>query len=103
MQPEPTRQLAARLGLDFPVLCDTGNLTAAAFHLTHTLSDDLRQTYLGLGIDLPACNGDTSWTLPMPARYLVDAEGIIQSADVSVDHTVRTDPAETLAALLRMV
>lgn len=100
MQPEPTRRLVEQLELGFPVLCDPGNLTAAAFHLTHTLSNDLRQAYLELGIDLPACNGDPSWVLPLPARYLVDAEGIIATADVSVDHTVRSDPAETLAALL---
>lgn len=103
MQQEPTRQLVAKLELDYPVLCDPGNLTAAAFHLTHALSDDLRQAYLQLGIDLPACNGDASWVLPMPARYLVDNEGIIQAADVNVDHTMRPDPAETLAALLRLV
>lgn len=102
MQPDPTRKLVEKLELDFPVLCDPGNLTAAEFQLTHTLSEELRQVYLHLGIDLPACNGDSSWVLPMPARYLVDAEGVIRAADISVDHTVRTDPAETLAALMRL-
>jgi len=103
MQQEATRQLVEALELEFPVLCDPGNLTAAAFHLTHSLSDELRQAYLELGIDLPACNGDNSWVLPMPARYLVDAEGIIQTADVSVDHTVRSDPKQTLDALQALV
>jgi hypothetical protein len=37
--------------------------------------------------------------LPMPARYIIDTQGAIRSADVSIDHTVRTEPAGTVAGL----
>jgi hypothetical protein len=49
-----------------------------------------------LGIDLVAYNGDESWTLPVPARYVVDGGGIIRAADVGVDYTHRPEPGKTL-------
>ena len=48
-------------------------------------------------------NGDDSWTLPLAARYLIGQDGIIHSADVDPDYTVRTEPAETLQALKRLL
>jgi hypothetical protein len=39
----------------------------------------------------------------MPARYILDKEGIIRSADVNADYTVRPDPSETLAKLRAMI
>jgi hypothetical protein len=35
----------------------------------------------------------------MPARYIVDTQGVIRVADVSIDHTVRVEPVDTVAAL----
>jgi len=35
----------------------------------------------------------------MPARYVIDAEGIIRAADVNADYTIRPDPSETVAVL----
>jgi peroxiredoxin len=51
------------------------------------------------GIDLPGCNGEESWTLPMPARYVIDKTGTICSARVHADYTHRPDPSDTLTAL----
>ncbi|MCG8424882.1 MAG: hypothetical protein MJE77_43915 [Proteobacteria bacterium] len=66
----------------------------------YSFSDELRRVYRdGLRIDLPANNGDDSWTLPMPARFVVDTGGTIHYADAAADYTVRPEPEETLAAL----
>jgi hypothetical protein len=35
----------------------------------------------------------------MPARYVIDKEGIIRAADVNADYTIRPEPAETLRQL----
>jgi len=35
--------------------------------------------------DLPAINGGTSWTLPMPARYVIGEDGTILYAEVNPD------------------
>jgi peroxiredoxin len=53
-------------------------------------------------VDLPRINGDTSWTLAMPARYVVGQDGGIRSADVNPDYVFRTEPEETLAELKKL-
>lgn len=72
---------------------------ARRFGLVFALPDDLRAIYRGLGIDLAVANGDASWTLPVPARYVVDRAGVVRAADVDPDYTRRTEPAETVAVL----
>jgi peroxiredoxin len=55
--------------------------------------------YRSLGLDLAKAHGDDSWTLPMPARFVIDGDGVIRSADVDPDYTRRTEPSDTIAAL----
>jgi peroxiredoxin len=93
------RQIVRKHQLTFPVLMDRGNAVAARFGLVYTLPDYLKELYLSFGNDLPKFNGDDSWTLPMPARFVIDREGIIRSADVSPDYTVRSDPAKAVMAV----
>ena len=88
--------------LGFDLLRDDGNATARAFGLDHGFPDDLREVYLKLGIDLSASNGESSWTLPMPARYIVDTSGTIRYARVHPDYRTRPEPSETLEALRRL-
>ena len=47
-------------------------------------------------------NDDDSWTLPLPARLIIDRKGIIRHADVSADYTNRPDPQETIQALKKI-
>jgi peroxiredoxin len=80
-------------------LRDRGNQVAQKFGLVFTLPEDLRKIYRDFGIDLAKANGDDSWTLPMPARYVIDQTGTIRAADVDPDYTRRTEPSATVAAL----
>lgn len=86
-------------GLDFPILSDPGNETAAAFGLRFALPDYLVDLYKGFKNDLPAFNGDTSWTLPMPGRFVIGQDGIVRYAEVNPDYTRRPEPADMLAVL----
>ena len=86
-------------GLDFPILSDPGNETAAAFGLRFALPDYLIELYKNLKNDLPAFNGDTSWTLPMPGRFVIGQDGIIRYAEVNPDYTHRPEPSDMLAVL----
>jgi peroxiredoxin len=86
-------------GLDFTILSDPGNETAAAFGLRFALPDYLIKLYESLKNDLPAFNGDTSWTLPMPGRFVISRDGMIRYAEVNPDYTHRPEPADVLAAL----
>lgn len=85
--------------LSFDILSDPGNKLGQSYGLVHTLPPDLREVYLKFGIDLPMYNGDESWALPMPARFIIDQEGIIRYAEYDPDYTVRPEPEETLEAL----
>ncbi len=85
--------------LEFPILSDTHNDVAAAFGLRFKLQDYLVELYKSLKNDLPAFNGDSSWTLPMPARYVIASNGTIAYAEVNPDYTRRPDPTEMLPAI----
>jgi len=37
-------------------------------------------------------NGDASWTLPIPARFLIDRGGIIRWAEADPGYTTRPEP-----------
>jgi len=80
-------------------LSDRGNRVAREYGLVYALPADLRGVYEGFGIRLPLFNGDDSWTLPIPARFVIGTDGIIRYAAANPDYTVRPDPAETVAAL----
>ena len=53
-------------------------------------------------MDLAALNGDPSWRLTMPARYVVTSDGMIYYADISVDYSRRGDPSELIPVLTHL-
>ena len=85
--------------LSFEMLRDFGNRTAEAYGLVFTLPDDLREVYLKFGIDLARGNGDGTWRLPVPARFVIDRQGIIRAVDADPDYTRRPEPAQTVEVL----
>ena len=97
-----TRDVHKKLNLTFDILTDLHLKTAEQFRLLFVLPDYLRDLYRSVGITLDRFHDETEYRLPMPARYVIDKEGIIRAADVNADYTVRTDPAETLRQLRRL-
>ena len=85
--------------LTFTVLSDVGNELARSLGITHISSDKVRAAGLSHGNDLGKVNGTGEWELPHPTVLIVDRGGTVVFADVRVDYTTRTDPAEILAAL----
>lgn len=63
------------------------------------LPDYLMQLYTSLKNDLPSFNGDDSWTLPMPGRFVIGQDGVILYAEVNPDYTRRPEPEDMLPAL----
>ncbi len=93
------RETGEEKALSYDVLRDHGNQVARRYGLVFALPPDLRELYLKFGIDLAKANGDDSWTLPMPARFVVDRGGIVRFADVDPDYTRRSEPARTIEVL----
>ena len=44
-----------------------------------------------------------SWTLPIPARFVIDRQGFIQTAEADPAYTTRPEPDDTLRALRTLV
>jgi peroxiredoxin len=76
--PEEAAEVASDLGLAFPVVSDQGLTLTKKF-----------------GIVFQAPEGDP---LPVPAVYLVDAEGTVTFHYVHPDYTLRLHPELLLAA-----
>ncbi len=98
-----TRAMHKKLNLTFDILTDLYLKTAEQFGLVFTLPDYLRELYKSLGATLDRFNDEPEYRLPMPARYVIDKAGIIRSADVNADYTIRPEPADTLAKLRTIV
>ena len=84
------------------MLRDFGNRVAESYGLTFTLPDDLREIYMRFGIDLARGNGDGTWRLPVPARFVIDRQGIVRTVDADPDYTRRPEPIETVKTLERL-
>ena len=89
--------------LTMELLSDPGNRVAKKFGLVWKFPDDLKKLYLKFGTDLENYNNDNSWTLPMPARYIVDENSVIRYAVINPDYTIRPEPADTIEALKKLV
>jgi len=94
-----TRALHKKLNLTFDILTDLHLKTAEEFRLVFTLPDYLRDLYKSFGSTLDRFNDESEYRLTIPARYVIDEEGIIRAAEVNADYTIRPEPAETLRQL----
>ena len=94
-----SRKSVRQNDLGFPILSDPHNDVAAAFGLRFAMPAYLVDLYKELKNDLPAFNGDPSWTLPMPGRFVVAQDGTVLYAEVNPDYTRRPEPEDMLPAL----
>ena len=94
-----SRQVVSKNQLTFHVLSDRGNAVASQFGLTHTLSDQLKALHEMWGMNLERFNGDATWTLPMPGRFILDRQGTIRHAEVNPDYTKRPEPEDIIDLL----
>ena len=94
-----SRQVVKKHHLSFSVLSDRGNAVASQFGLTFTLPDQLKELHEKWGMNLDRFNGDSSWTLPLPGRFIVDGQGTIIHVDVHPDYTKRPEPSDIIKIL----
>lgn len=102
-QTAPNSRKAQRTNaLGFPILSDHGGEIGAQFGLRWTVPVYLQAIHKQLGADLSLFNGEASWTLPMPARYVIGRDGIIAYAEVNADYTRRPEPSDIFPVLDRL-
>jgi len=101
-KPELAAETAKSDELPFPVLYDAEMAVSRAFGLVFELPADLKEVYGGaFKLDLAdrhaASNG--KWELPLPAVFVVAADGTVATAHRPADYTVRKEPKAILADL----
>ena len=98
-----TLALHKKLNLPFDILTDLHLKIAEQFGLVFTFPDYLRDLYRSWGSTLDRFHDESEYRLPMPARYIVDSNNVIRSAEVNSDYTIRPEPSETLRRLKEIV
>jgi peroxiredoxin len=98
-----TLALHKKLSLPFDILTDLHLKIAEQFALVFTFPDYLRDLYRSWGSTLDRLHDESEYRLPMPARYILDSNHVIRSADVNADYTIRPEPSETLRLLKAIV
>jgi len=98
-----TQKQATGENLKFNLLVDQDNRIGKAFGVVYTFPDDLKNLYLNaFKLDIPAVNETTVWQLPIPARFIIDSQGIIRDATANPDYRYRPEPSELLSAVKRL-
>lgn len=97
--PETAQDTLTANELDITVLSDKGNRISAELGLVFELPDELKPIYENLGIDIPASNGEDSFTLPVPATYIIGKDRVVLYRFINVDYTRRVEPALLVAEL----
>jgi len=95
---DKTRKQAMAGKLKFNLLADKDNETAKAFGLVYTFPEDLKNVYLNVvKVDVQAVNEADSWQLPIPARFVIDGNGVIRDVKANPDYRYRPEPSEVFA------
>ena len=85
--------------LEFEVLSDRGNLVAEKYGLVFVTPQAHKNVHYAFDILLPKVNGDDSWTVPIPATYIIDTDGIIVWAHTNPNYRWRAEPETILNTL----
>jgi peroxiredoxin len=97
--PSSSRLSIAEGALEFTVLSDPANFLATALGILTEPSPEVRFAHTELGFDVAYSNADATDRIPFPTVLVVDADHIVQFADVQVDYTRRTEVSDILAAV----
>ncbi|WP_460447959.1 peroxiredoxin-like family protein [Alsobacter sp. SYSU BS001988] len=100
-QPRFAQDTMAANGLSFGILYDEGGRLADAAGVRVAVPPDRRAILTPTDTPLPDRNGDESWTLPLPATYVIERGGRIAFAHIDPDFRRRLSRDEIKAALAR--
>lgn len=98
-RPDGSLSMQERNDLTFAVLSDPGNRLAEQLGVATAPSEEALAAQREHGLDLAAENADGTVALPMPTTAIVDADGTLRWIETHPDYSIRTEPAEILAAL----
>jgi peroxiredoxin len=86
-------------GVRFPILSDMDNGYAMSLNLAIWVGAEMEEYMTKIGRSLPIYQGNESWTLPIPATFVVGRDGHIKARFVDPDYRRRMAVEELIAAL----
>lgn len=84
--------------LEFEVLSDINSEIGKQYGVIYKLAPDVAE-YYKKGFNLKEYNGESSYTLPLAATYVINTDGKITYAFLDADYRKRAEPKEILEAL----
>jgi peroxiredoxin len=85
--------------VNFPILSDIDNGYAMSLNLAIWVGEEMEEYMSKIGRDLPQYQGNDSWMLPIPATFVVGADGRIKARFVDPDYRKRMAIEELIGAL----
>ena len=83
----------------FPVLTDVDNGYALSLNLAIWVGEEMARALASIGRSLPKYQGNDSWTLPIPATFVVGMDGRVKKRFVDPDYRRRMAIDDLIAAL----
>ena len=94
-----TSELKSDARATFPVLTDLDSGYALELQLAIKIDEEKRMAMTRAGWDISAFQDNENWTLPIPATFVVGADGSVKARFVDPDYRKRMDVDDILAAL----
>lgn len=92
-------ELASGTKADFPILSDVDNSYALMLNLAFLVNEEKKNAMLAAGWDFSPYQGNSNWTLPIPATFVVCQDGTVSARFIDPDYRHRMDPEAILDAL----
>lgn len=83
----------------FPILTDVDNGYAMSLNLAIWVGEEMRELIAEAGWDLTDYQGNDTWMLPIPATFVVGADGVIKARYIDPDYRRRMAIDDMLGAL----
>ena len=92
-------ELKAYAKAPFHILSDLDGGYALELNLLFWVGDQARRAMAAGGVDLVQFQGNDTWTLPIPATFVVGADGVVLSRFVDPDYRRRMEVEDLLETL----
>jgi peroxiredoxin len=94
-----TSELGAAARARFPILSDMDNGYALLLNLAFYVGDEKRRHMTAAGWDVSPYQGNESWTLPIPATFVVGRDGLVKARFIDPDYRKRMEIDDILRAV----
>jgi peroxiredoxin len=92
-------EFKAEAGAEFPILTDLDNAYAMSLNLAVWVGTELERMIASAGFDLREYQGNDSWIVPIPATFVVRADGVVATRFIDPDYRKRMAIEDLVAAL----